>query len=37
MTFRVRRFEGVTGELLCGWHIVDGSVHDQSHYHEVKF
>lgn len=26
MTFRVRRFDGVAGELKCGWHIIDGSV-----------
>jgi hypothetical protein len=26
MTFRVRRFDGVTGELVCGWHVINGSV-----------
>lgn len=26
MTFRVRRFDGIAGELTCGWHIIGGSV-----------
>ena len=26
MTFRVRRFDGVAGDLICGWHIINGSV-----------